>query len=49
MTVPPEEFARWLSANYPPDLRVHFLTGLGYVILVAYKNETAGIGATAHL
>ncbi len=48
-TVPPEEFVRWLSANYRQISEFYLLSNLGYVILVAYKNETTGIGSSVRL
>jgi hypothetical protein len=48
-TVPPEEFVRWLSANYRQVSEFYLLSNLGYVILVAYKNETMGIGSSVRL
>ena len=49
VTVPPEEFVRWLSANYRHISEFYLLSNLGYVILVAYKNETMGIGSSVRL
>jgi len=49
VTVPPEEFVKWLSANYRQISEFYLLSNLGYVILVAYKNETMGIGSSVHL
>jgi len=48
-TVPPEEFIKWLFANYRQVSEFHLLSNLGYVILVAYKNETTGIGSSVRL
>jgi hypothetical protein len=48
-TVPPEEFGRWLSANYRQVSEFYLLSNLGYVILVAYKNKTTGIGSSVRL
>jgi hypothetical protein len=48
-TVPPEEFVKWLFANYRQVSEFYLLSNLGYVILVAYKNETTGIGSSVHL
>jgi len=48
-TVPPEEFVKWLSANYHQISEFYLLSNLGYVILVAYKNETVGIGSSVRL
>ncbi|AKT34693.1 hypothetical protein PYWP30_01060 [Pyrobaculum sp. WP30] len=48
-TVPPEEFVRWLSTNYRQISEFYLLSNLGYVILVAYKNETMGIGSSVRL
>jgi len=48
-TVPPEEFVKWLSANYRQISEFYLLSNLGYVILVAYKNETMGIGSSVRL
>jgi len=48
-TVPPEEFIKWLSANYRQVSEFYLLSNLGYVILVAYKNETMGIGSSVRL
>ncbi len=48
-TVPPEEFVRWLFANYRQISEFYLLSNLGYVILVAYKNETVGIGSSVRL
>jgi len=47
--VPPEEFVRWLSANYRQISEFYLLSNLGYVILVAYKNVTTGIGSSVRL
>jgi hypothetical protein len=49
VTVPPEEFVKWLSANYRQISEFYLLSNLGYVILVAYKNETVGIGSSVRL
>jgi hypothetical protein len=49
VTVPPEEFVKWLSANYRQISEFYLLSNLGYVILVAYKNETMGIGSSVRL
>ena len=49
VTVPPGEFVRWLSANYRQISEFYLLSNLGYVILVAYKNETMGIGSSVRL
>jgi hypothetical protein len=48
-TVPPEEFVKWLFANYRQVSEFYLLSNLGYVILVAYKNETTGIGSSVRL
>jgi hypothetical protein len=48
-TVPPEEFVKWLFANYRQISEFYLLSNLGYVILVAYKNETMGIGSSVRL
>jgi len=48
-TVPPEEFVKWLSANYSQISEFYLLSNLGYVILVAYKNKTVGIGSSVRL
>jgi hypothetical protein len=48
-TVPPEEFVKWLSANYRQISEFYLLSNLGNVILVAYKNETMGIGSSVRL
>jgi len=49
VTVPPEEFVKWLSADYRQVSEFYLLSNLGYVILVAYKNETMGIGSSVRL
>jgi hypothetical protein len=49
VTVPLEEFAKWLSANYRQISEFYLLSNLGYVIMVAYKNETTGIGSSVRL
>ncbi|MFZ8838549.1 MAG: hypothetical protein ACO2PM_06340 [Pyrobaculum sp.] len=48
-TVPPEEFVKWLSANYRQISEFYLLSNLDYVILVAHKNETTGIGSSVRL
>jgi hypothetical protein len=48
-SVPPEEFVKWLSANYRQISEFYLLSNLGYVILVAYKNKTMGIGSSVRL
>ena len=48
-TVPPEEFVKWLFANYRQISEFCLLSNLGYVILVAYKNKTMGIGSSVRL
>jgi hypothetical protein len=48
-SVPPEEFVKWLSANYRKISEFYLLSNLGYVILVAYKNKTTGIGSSVRL
>jgi hypothetical protein len=49
VTVLPEEFVKWLSANYRQISEFYLLSNLGYVILVAYKNKTTGIGSSVRL